>query len=143
MAVWPGVYAARDEVPGRTCCWTCDNGFEPPRRRQQDVIDDAGSVIRIVQGDGHSIHGNDFKRLPFKLQVKVTIRGSIHETPELVLARSDLNLRSHKPVQREDLFWRFWLRTTNIRTEFNAMPQISRLLIVHNGTAAHNQHSLW
>src|SRR5260370_626200 len=76
------------------------------------------------------------------LQVEITVRGSIHETPKLALTRSDFNLRPYGSVQRKDLFWRLWLRTTNIRTEFNAMLQIGRLRIVHNGTATHNQDAL-
>jgi len=30
-------------------------------------------------------HGNDFKRLPLKLQVKIAIRGGVHNAPELAL----------------------------------------------------------
>src|SRR5260370_37831692 len=99
-------------------------------------------MIGVMLRDGHPVHCNDFKRLPLKLKVEIAIRGSIHETPKLALTESDFNLRPHRSVQREDFFWRLWLRTTNIRTEFNAMLQISRLRVVHNGTAAHNQHAL-
>src|SRR6266852_561509 len=100
------------------------------------------SMIRVVQGDGHPVHGNDFERLILKLKVKIAIRGSIHKTPKLTLTRSDFNLRPHRSVQREDLFWRLWLRATNIRTEFNAMLQVGRLRIVHDGMATHDQDSL-
>src|SRR2546429_3693831 len=83
-------------------------------------------MIRIVQGDRHPVHGNDFERLTLKLKVEIAIRGSIHKTPKLALTGSDFNLRPHPSVQREDLFWRLWLRSANIRTEFNAMLQIGR-----------------
>src|SRR6267154_24800 len=96
------------------------------------------SMSRVVQSDGHPVHGNDFKRLTLKLKVEIAIRGSIHQTPKLALTRGDFYLRPHRSVQCEDLFWRLSLRTTNIRTEFNAMLQIGRLRIVHNGTATHN-----
>src|SRR5258708_34679701 len=99
-------------------------------------------VVRVVQGDRHPVHGNDFKRLPLKLQVEVTIRRGIHNTPKLALTRSDFNLRPHRSVYREDLFRYLWLRTANIRTEFNALLQNGRLRVIHNGTAAYNQDAV-
>jgi len=44
------------------------------------MINSARSMIRIVHGDGHPIHCNDLKRLPFELKVEITICGSIHKT---------------------------------------------------------------
>src|SRR5258708_22895222 len=61
------------------------------RRWQQDVINDACSVIRIVQADGHPVHGHNFECLTFKLQVQIAIGRSIHETPKLALTGSDFN----------------------------------------------------
>src|SRR6266700_5701666 len=100
------------------------------------------SMSPVVQGDGHPVHGNDFKRLPLKLKVEIAIRGSIHETPKLTLTRGDFYLRPHRSAQCEDLFWGFWLRTTNIGAKFNAMLQIGRHRVVADGTATHNQHTL-
>src|SRR5690242_16048974 len=100
------------------------------------------SMIRVVQDDGHPVHGNNFECLTLKLKVEIAIRGSIHKTPKLALTRSDFNLRPHRSVQREDLFWRLWLRTANIRTGFNAMLQIGRHRVVADGTPAHNQDAL-
>src|SRR4029077_20467085 len=122
--------------------WTSNNSFKPARRWQQDVIGHARPVIRVVQGHGHPVHRNDLECLPFEVQVDVAISRSVHKTPELALARSNLYSRPHGPVYRHDLLWRFWLRTTGIRTEFNPMLQIGRLRIVHNGTATHNQDAL-
>src|ERR1700730_12043980 len=99
-------------------------------------------MIGVMQSEGHPVHGNDLKRPAFNLKVKIAISGRIHKTPKLALARSDFNLRAHGTVQREDFIWRLWLCTTNIRTKINAMLQISRLRIIRNGTAAHNQHAL-
>src|SRR5260370_39688385 len=140
--VWSGIHAVTDKTPRRAGRGTSKKVYKPARRWQQDVISDARPVIRVVQGDGHPVHGNNFKRLPLNLQVEITVRGSIHETPKLALTRSDFNLRPYGSVQRKDLCWHLWLRTTNIRTEFNAMLQIGRLRIVHNGTATHNQDAL-
>src|SRR6266481_739657 len=100
------------------------------------------SMIRVVQGDGHPVHGNDFERLALKLKVEIAIRGSIHKTPKLALTRGDFNLRPQRAVQSEDLFWGLWLRTAHTRTEFNPMLQIGSLRIIHKGAAAHNQHTL-
>src|SRR4029077_16719238 len=134
-----GIYATGDQVSGRAGCWTCDNGFQPARGWQQDVIDDARSAVRVVQGNRHSVHGNDFKCLPLKPKVEITICGSIHETPKLALTGSDFNWRPNRSIYCEDFFCRLWLRTTNIRTEFHALLQISRLRIVSDGSATHNQ----
>src|SRR5713101_2602936 len=54
-----------------------------------------GSMFRVVQGDGHSVHGNDFKCLLLKLQVYVAIGRSVHDAPKLAFTRSDFNLRPH------------------------------------------------
>jgi len=85
------------------------------------VIGASRSVIGVMLGDGHSVHRDDFKSLTLKLKVEIAIRGSIRKTPKLALTGSDFNLRPHRSVQCEDLFWSFRLRATNIRTEFNAM----------------------
>src|SRR5438132_6166711 len=102
------------------------------------MIGDTRPMIGVVQRERHSVHGHDFERLTLKLQIQITIRGSIHETPELALARSDFNLRPHGTIHRKDLFWLLWLPTTHVRTEFNALLQLGRLRIVRNGASADN-----
>src|ERR1700730_8923546 len=100
------------------------------------------SMAGVMLRDGDPVHGNDFKCSTLKLKVEIAIRRSVDKAPKLALTRSDFNFRPYGTVQGEDFFWRLWLRTTDIRTEFNAALQISRLRIVHNGTATHNQHAL-
>src|SRR6267378_2788896 len=103
------------------------------------MIGDMRSMMGVVLRDGHPVHGNDFKRLTLKLQVQIAVRGSVHETPELALARSDFNLRPYGPVHRHDFLWRLWLSTTSIRAKINALLQCSRVTVVRNRTATHNQ----
>src|SRR6266480_668797 len=102
------------------------------------MIGSTRSMIVVVPRDRHPVHGHDFERLTLKLQIHITICGSIHETPELALARSDFNLRPHGTIHCKDLFWLLWLSTTNIRTEFNALLQLGRLRVVRNGAPADN-----
>src|ERR1700730_5490746 len=106
------------------------------------MIGDTRSMIGVVLGDGHPVHGDNFNRLPLQLQVHVAIRGSIHETPELALTWSVFNWRPHGPVHRKALFGCLWLPATNRRREGNALLQIGRLRVTRNGTATHNQDAL-
>src|SRR5260370_30921816 len=87
-------------------------GLKLTRRWQQDMFGATGSMFRVVQGDGHSVHGNDFKCLLLKLQVYVAIGRSVHDAPKLAFTRSDFNLRPHGSVYREDFFRRLRFRTT-------------------------------
>src|SRR5438445_5517440 len=104
------------------------------------MIRDTRSMIGVVPRDRHPVDGHDFERLTLKLQIQITIGGSIHETPELALARSDFNLRPHGTIDCKDLFWLLRFSTTNIRTEFNALLQLGRLRIVRNGASADHQN---
>src|SRR5271156_7011517 len=107
--------------------WANDNRFEPARRWQQDMIDDARWMIAVVTNDRHSVHSHDFKRCTIQLQIQIAIGGSVDETPELALARSDFNLRPQRAVDRIDFFCRLWCLGANIRTDFHALLQISGL----------------
>src|SRR5439155_15024860 len=102
------------------------------------MIGNTRSMIGVVPSDRHPVHGHDFERLTLKLQIQITICGSIYEAPELALARSDFNLRPHGTIHCKDLFWLLWLPTTTIRTEFNAPLQLGRLRVVRNGASADN-----
>ena len=46
-------------------------------------------MIQVVQGDGHPVHGDDFKRLPFKLQVE-PIEGTLITVVAFLLAHESL-----------------------------------------------------
>src|SRR5947208_336444 len=107
------------------------------------MIGDTGSMIGVVPRDRHPVHGHDFERLTLKLQIQITICGSIHQTPELALARGDFDLWPHGTIHCKDLFWLLWLPTTNIRTEFHALLQLGRLRVVRKGASADNQNAFW
>src|SRR5438132_13182686 len=104
------------------------------------MIRDTRSMIGVVPRDRHPVDGHDFERLTLKLQIQITICGSIHETPELSLARSNFNLRPNGAIYCKDLFWLLWLSATHIRTEFNALLQLGRLRVVRNGASADKQN---
>src|SRR5260370_37356455 len=132
----------RDQSTRRAGWWPGNNSFQPAGRRTRNVICGTRSMVRVVPRDGHSIHRDDFKRLPLKLQVHVAIGRSIYDTPELAFARCDFNLRPYRAVHRHDLFWRLWLATTSIRTEVHALFQFGGLCILPDGTPANHQHTL-
>src|SRR5438876_10947759 len=104
------------------------------------MIGDTGSMIAVVPLERHTVHGHDFERLTLKLQMQMTICGSIHETTELALARSGFNLRPHGTIHCKNLFWLLWLPTTNIRTDFNALLQLARLRVVRKRASTDNQN---
>src|SRR5271168_2336188 len=99
-------------------------------------------MIGVVTRYGHSVHGDDFKRLTLNLQVQIAIRGCVHDAPELALTRSELDLRLHRAVHREHLVRRVRLPTTYVRIEFNALLEIARLRVIRDGTATDYQDAL-
>ena len=48
---------------------TSDDGFEPSRRRKQQVLGGPRRMFRIVIGKRHAVKRQDFKRLSLQLQI--------------------------------------------------------------------------
>src|ERR1700682_495450 len=123
----------RDQPPSAAACRTSNNRFEPTRWRQQHAIRDSRWMLRIVQGNRLTVHGDNLEGFSLELEVQIAIRRSVCNSPELLLSMRNLNLRPHGPVHRHDLVRRLVFATASLRTEVNSVRQIGRLGIFLKG----------
>jgi len=62
-----------------------------------------GAALRIVEGERHSIQGNNFEVLCVDLQVSIEVGRSIHNASELAFAGHNIDLRPQGAIDGEDL----------------------------------------
>jgi len=84
------------------------------------MIGSARWMVGIMVGNGHAVERNNFQRLIVEVKVHITVRGCIHDPPELPLTRGNRNVRTDSAVHGNDFFRRFGAAAADIRRYFHS-----------------------
>jgi len=87
------------------------------------MICGACQIPRFVVRERHPVERHNLKNLPTYLQVYIGVRRGVHDAPELLLFRRDVDLRAHYLIHGKDFAGLLRRTPTWLRWDFDMSPE--------------------